>query len=102
MCSIITIASSTIKPTAAAIPPNVMMLKLMWSMERNRIVVARTVGTAMMAIKVNLTLRRKTSITTAASPTPMSTASRTLPAEETMISLWSYQLAMRTSGGRRF
>jgi hypothetical protein len=31
ICSIMTIASSMIRPAAAAMPPRVMMLKLMWS-----------------------------------------------------------------------
>ena len=49
-----------------------------------------------MAMSVTFQFRRNSSSTTAASPTPISTASRTLAAEATIRSLWSYQLATFT------
>ena len=88
-----TIASSIIRPTAAAMPPKVIILKLMPSNDSNNTVAASTPGTTMMAINVIVQLRRKIKSTMAAKPTPIKTASRTLVAEWTINSLWSYQLA---------
>ena len=99
ICSIMTMASSMIRPTAAAMPPSVMMLKLMFSTCRSTTVAASTVGTTMMAISVILKLRKKNSSTRAAKPTPIKIASRTLLAEATTSWLWSYQLATFTPGG---
>ena len=61
-----------------------------------------TSGTARAAIRVIFESRRKSNSTIAASETPISTASRTLVAEATIRSLWSYQLGIFTSGGSRF
>ena len=44
MCSTITMASSMISPTAAAMPPSVMMLKLMCSTYSSSTVLASTIG----------------------------------------------------------
>ena len=63
---------------------------------------ASTTGTASIAISVIRKLRRKSSSTSAARPTPISTASRTPCADEVIRSLWSYQLAIFTSAGRLF
>ncbi len=100
MCSIITIASSMISPTAAAIPPSVMMLKLIPRTPSRSEVAASTPGTARSAISVTRQLRRKMSSTKQASATPISTASRTDDADSWMSSLWSYQARIRRSCGR--
>ncbi len=86
-----TMASSMIRPMAAAMPPSVMMLKL-WPVRRStRVVAARVAGTAITAARVTFQSRRKTSSTRAASTTPMTMASRRPPAEPVISSLWSYQ-----------
>ncbi len=99
MCSVITIASSMIRPTAAAMPPRVMTLKLMFISDSSSTVIASTVGTTATAMSVTFRLRRNSSSTPAASTAPMRIASRTLAAEATTRSLWSYQLATWMSGG---
>ncbi len=99
MCSIITMASSMISPTAAAMPPRVMMLKLMPSTLSNTTVEASTAGTTMMAMPVIFRLRRNSSSTSAARPMPMRMASRTLAAAPTTSRLWSYQLAIFKPAG---
>jgi hypothetical protein len=78
ICSTITITSSMSKPTAAAIPPRVMMLKLIPNMESTRTVAAKVAGTAITAINVTRQLRRNNRSTSAASTSPIITASRTL------------------------
>ena len=99
ICSIMTMASSTIRPTAAAIPPSVIILKLMCKMFSNKMVVASTAGTISIATSVIFRLRKKTSRTIAASATPIAIASRTLLADSVISWLWSYQLAIFTPAG---
>ncbi len=81
MCSTMTITSSISRPTAAAMPPNVMMLKLIPSRLSSSTEVASVAGTTRMAISVTRHERRNSIRTAAASTRPISTASRTLPAD---------------------
>ncbi|MCY1175940.1 hypothetical protein D9M73_161980 [compost metagenome] len=78
ICSTITMTSSISRPTAAAMPPSVMMLKLMPSTLSTSTVAASVAGTTIAAISVTRQLRRNASNTKAASTRPISTASRTL------------------------
>src|SRR6185437_11747846 len=71
MCSIMTTASSMMSPTAAAMPPSVMMLKPIPKTISSVMVVASTVGTTTIAISVILVLRRNTNSTIAASTMPI-------------------------------
>ncbi len=101
MCSAMTIASSMISPTAAAMPPRVMMLKLWPRAYRTPAVMASTTGTLPAATSVSRQSRRNSSSTTAASATPITTASRTPVAEPVIRSLWSYQqVTVRSAGSR--
>ena len=102
MCSTITMASSMMSPTAAAMPPRVMMLKLMWRSLSRSTVTASTAGTVIAAMSMIRALRRKRRRMSAASSEPTSTASRTLPAAAITSLLWSYQVAMCTSEGMCF
>ncbi len=99
MCSIMTITSSISRPTAAAMPPMVMMLKLMPATLSTSTVAASVAGTTRMAIRVTRQLLRKLISTIAASTRPISTASRTLAADWVTSSLWSYHFTRRTPGG---
>ena len=76
-----------------------MMLKLMPSRLSTRMEAASVAGTTSTAINVTRQLRRNSSSTRAASTRPISTASRTLPADWVTSSLWSYQFTRRTPGG---
>ena len=60
------------------------MLKLMPRIDSNKTVAARTTGTVTAAISVTRRLSRNTHRTAAASRMPISMASRTLAAEETI------------------
>ena len=75
------------RPMAAAMPPSVMMLKLIRSTSSRTIVAAINAGTTRTAISVILQLRRNTSSMKAASTTPIMIASRTLVAEAITSSL---------------
>ena len=86
-CSTITMASSMISPTAAAMPPRVMILNVMPSSLSVSTVASRTVGTAMSAMPVMVRLRRNTSRTSPAKATPMAMASTTLQAAPLISSL---------------
>ena len=99
MCSSITITSSMIKPTAAAMPPSVIMLKLMPSTDSSSTVIASTAGTTISATRITRVLRRNTNSTSPASTMPIRIASRTLAAAPVTSWVWSYQLAMRTPAG---
>ena len=99
ICSTMTITSSISSPTAAAMPPSVMMLKLIPSTLSSSTDVASVAGTTRTAISVTRQLRRKASSTAPASTSPISTASRTLLADCVTSSLWSYQLTSFTPGG---
>ncbi len=87
MCSIITMASSMIRPMAAAMPPSVMMLKLSPSSHRISVAAASTAGTAITAARVTRQSRRNTSSTAAARITPMTMALRSAPADSRIRSL---------------
>ena len=100
-CSTITIASSMISPTAAAMPPRVMMLKLMSIARSSSTVEASTTGTVSAAITVTRRFRRNRSSTSPARTIPTRTASRTLVDESTISRLWSYHVATFTSAGSR-
>ncbi len=95
-----TMTSSISRPTAAAIPPSVMMLKLIPSRLSTSTVMARVAGVTITAISVTRQLRRKAISTTAASTRPISTASRTLAADWVTSWLWSYQFCSFTPAGR--
>jgi multidrug efflux pump subunit AcrB len=84
---------------AAAMPPSVMMLKLIPAIARTSTVAISVAGTTISATSVTRQLRRKTSSTIAASTSPISTASRTLAKDWLTSSLWSYQLRNCTPGG---
>jgi hypothetical protein len=99
MCSIITITSSISRPTAAAMPPRVMMLKLNPITESIRTVMSSVTGTTMMATSVTRQLRRNSSMTRPARSKPIATASRTLPSDSVTNWLWSYQRATLAPGG---
>ena len=100
-CSIMVITSSITRPTAAASPPRVMMLKVSPRLSSSSTVTASVAGTTSMATKVTRRLRRKPSSTSAARPSPIRIASRTLPAESVTSVLWSYHVTRRTPAGRR-
>ncbi len=99
ICSIITMASSMIRPMAAAMPPRVMMLKLWPVIFSTRLVAASTAGTATTAARVTFQSRRNTSRTRAARITPMMMALRRDEAESRIRSLWSYQAFTCMSAG---
>ena len=75
------------------------MLKLMCNSDRSTTVAARVAGTTRMAIRVIFRLRRNSQSTIAASTTPIRMESRTLAAESSTSSLWSYQLASLMPAG---
>ncbi len=79
-CSTMTMVSSMIRPTAAAAPPSVMMLRLIPRTLSIRAVAASTDGTITMATRVIFQLRRKRNSTRTARPEPIRMASRTLAA----------------------
>ncbi len=99
MCSSITITSSMIRPTAAAMPPSVIMLKLMCSTPSSRMVIASVAGTTSSAITITRVLRRNTNSTRPASRMPIRIASRTLAAAPFTSCVWSYQAAIFTPLG---
>ncbi len=99
ICSIMTMASSMIRPMAAAMPPRVMMLKLWPISFRIRVVPASTAGTAITAARVTFQSLRKISRTRAANTTPMMMALRKDEAESRISSLWSYQALTCISAG---
>ncbi len=94
-----TMTSSISSPTAAAMPPRVMMLKLILSRLSTSTVAARVAGTTITATRVTRQLRRNISNTSAARARPISTASRTLATDWVTSWLWSYQLTSCTPGG---
>ncbi len=75
------------------------MLKLMPSRLSSSTVTASVAGTTSSAISVTRQLRRNRISTMPASSRPISTASRTLPADCTTSTLWSYQLLSFTPCG---
>ena len=72
-----TTASSTTSPTAAAMPPSVIMLKLMPNANSNRQVEASTAGSISPVISISRPDRRNRNSTSPASTAPSRIASRT-------------------------
>ncbi len=92
MCSIITMTSSISRPIAAAMPPSVMMLKVMPRTESSSTVISTDSGTTIIATSVTRQLRRNASITSAANTSPIRIASSSAAIEERTSSVWSYHL----------
>ena len=88
-CSSMTTASSTTRPTAAARPPRVIMLKLICSMKSTRQAEANTAGSISAVISISRGERRKANSTAPASTAPRAMASRTLAAADVTSSDWS-------------
>ena len=99
MCSTITITSSITSPTAAAMPPSVITLIVSPMSDRMSAVTASTTGTATTATTVIFQFRRNRNSTSAASSTPIPTASRTLFSDARMRSDWLYHCAATVPGG---
>ena len=78
MCSSMTTISSTISPTAAAMPPSVMILRLSPNIIKSSAVEARTAGSKIATTSTNRRLRRKIKRTTPARMVPIKMESRTL------------------------
>ena len=89
MYSSMTTISSTTSPTAAAMPPSVMMFRLSPSAISNRAVEASTAGSRMATTSTKRRLRRNTYSTRPASRVPIRMASRTLEAAARTRSDWS-------------
>ena len=89
MFSITTIASSAMRPSAAAIPASVMRLIVWPAIASASPTIATVNGIAATAISVKRTLRRKTSRTSPASTTPMTIASRAPFTESETNRAWS-------------
>ena len=99
MFSSMTIESSMIRPTAAAIPPSVMMLIVFPTTSRQTIVEAIVTGTTSAITIATRQLRRNTRRTTIASAMPITMLSRVLCIELSINPLWSYQFSKRTPEG---
>ena len=89
MFSSMTIESSMIRPTAAAIPPSVMMLIVLPTTERQTIVEAIVTGTTSAITMATRQLRRNTRRTTIASAIPTMMLSRVVCIELCMKLPWS-------------
>src|SRR5438445_324674 len=81
MCSTTTIPSSSTSPTAAAIPPSVIMFSDCPVMASPRIVKAMLAGRTTAPARPRRALRRTITITSTARIAPTSRLSRTLPTE---------------------
>ena len=92
MCSTITMTSSIKRPIAAAMPPRVMMLKLMPSTESSSMVISTDSGTTVIATSMTRQFRKYARMTSAAKPSPIAIASSTAAIEERTSSVWSYHL----------
>ena len=76
-CSSITTASSTIKPTAAAMPPSVIMSKCMPSAYSSKLEAAKTAGRTPAVMAINRHERKNSHNTKPAKMAPRKMASRT-------------------------
>ena len=89
MFSTMTMASSMTTPTAAARPPRVMRLKLMWKSFRNTIVMRIVAGITRAATRVVRQRFKKPTSTATERPRPIRMLSVTLAMESRTRSDWS-------------